>query len=91
MENRAAKLLWDVVDHCSIAIELLEGLSIDEYLADQVAQLASDRAIEIAGEALSQLRKVDNDRAQRVRYLNEIVGLRNILAHNYAETDPARM
>jgi len=44
---------------------------------------AVERNLEIIGEALSRLRKVDPDTAAKISDMHRIIGLRNRLAHGY--------
>ncbi|MBC7278282.1 MAG: DUF86 domain-containing protein [Nocardioides sp.] len=46
---------------------------------------AVERQFEIAGEAMSILRKEDSETAERVPGVHRIVGMRNVLIHGYAE------
>lgn len=46
-----------------------------------------ERQLEIAGETMSVLRKVDADTADRVPDVHRIIGMRNVLIHGYAEVN----
>lgn len=48
---------------------------------------AIERQLEVLGEALNRLRKYDAFTANRVPDLDRIIGMRNILAHEYGEID----
>lgn len=52
---------------------------------------AVERQVEIAGEALNQLSRIDANLAARVPELANIVGFRNVLVHGYAAVDDARV
>lgn len=43
--------------------------------------------MEIVGEALRNLRRVDEALAARIPHLHKIVGMRNILVHGYVQVD----
>lgn len=43
--------------------------------------------MEIIGEALRNLRRVDEDLAGRIPHVHKIIGMRNVLVHGYAQVD----
>jgi uncharacterized protein with HEPN domain len=57
------------------------------YLADDFCQSAVERQLEIAGDALGQLRRVDLVLFQRIPQGHKVVAFRNVLAHGYASLD----
>jgi uncharacterized protein with HEPN domain len=65
----------------------LQGRSLEAYLADEYCQSAVERQLEIAGDALGQIRKFDPDLFKRIPDGDLIVGFRNVLAHGYAVLD----
>lgn len=71
------------------AAVFLQQRSLDAYLADQMCRSAVERQLEIAGDALGQLRRLAPDLFRRVPQGNAIVAFRNVLAHGYASLDHA--
>jgi uncharacterized protein with HEPN domain len=65
----------------------MSGYGLDQYLADEKTRAAVERALEICGEAMNNLRKVAPEIAASIPHSNAIIGFRNILAHGYAEID----
>ena len=65
--------------------------SLSEYLGDEFCQSAVERQLEIAGDALGQLRKLDAALFARIPDGGLIVGFRNVLAHGYATLDQRRV
>ena len=65
----------------------LQQRSVDAYLADDYCQSAVERQLEIAGDALGQLRKLAPDVFKRIPDGDVIVAFRNVLAHGYAVLD----
>jgi len=57
--------------------------SLHEYLADDFCQASVERELEIAGDALGQLRKVDPGVFDQIPDGQVIVAFRNVLAHGY--------
>lgn len=69
----------------------LAGRTLKAYLADDLCQSAVERQLEIAGDALGQLRKLAPDLFARVPEGALIVAFRNVLAHGYATLDHRRV
>jgi uncharacterized protein with HEPN domain len=58
--------------------------TLQAYLVDDFCQSAVERQLEIAGDALGQLRKLDPTLFQRIPEGPKVVAFRNVLAHGYA-------
>lgn len=69
----------------------LKRRSLDDYLADELCQSAVERQLEIAGDALGQLRKFAPEVFKQVPDGDLIVAFRNVLAHGYATLDHSRV
>jgi uncharacterized protein with HEPN domain len=69
----------------------LAHCSLTDYLKDDLRQAAVERQLEIAGDALGQLRKLDPPLFARIPEGDLIVGFRNVLAHGYATLDHRRV
>jgi len=65
--------------------------TLTRYLRDELCQSAVERQLEIAGDALGQLRKLDPALFGRIPEGDLIVGFRNVLAHGYATLDHRRV
>lgn len=87
MHADARKLLWDAHHAAERASRYVQGRSFEEYQADDFLRSAVERQLEIVGEALGQLRRVDPAIAGSIPELPRIVGFRNILIHGYASVD----
>ena len=68
-------------------IEFTAGKSFGDYQADALLRSAVERQLEIAGEALAQLRRTDTQTAATIADLPRVVGFRNVLVHGYATVD----
>lgn len=69
----------------------LNQRSLAEYLRDELCQSAIERQLEIAGDALSQLRKLDAALFAKIPEGDLVVAFRNVLAHGYATLDHRRV
>src|SRR5271168_2871673 len=65
--------------------------SLSDYLADELCQSAVERQLEIAGDALGQLRKLDAVVFGKIPDGDLVVAFRNVLAHGYATLDHRRV
>ena len=65
--------------------------TLAEYLADELCQSAVERQLEIAGDALGQLRKLDARLFDQIPDGALVVGFRNVLAHGYATLNQRRV
>lgn len=69
----------------------LQDRDLEAYLADDFCQSAVERKLEVAGDALAQIRKIDNVLFERIPDGAMIVAFRNVLAHGYATLDHRRV
>ncbi len=69
----------------------LASRTLRAYLEDELCQSAVERQLEVAGDALGQLRKLDPDLFARIPEGPLIVAFRNVLAHGYATLDHRRV
>lgn len=85
MQPKSAGRIWDLVT----ALRAIQGFvaekSWDDYAGDALLRSGVERQFEIAGEAMSVLRRSDPETAGRIPHVHEIVGMRNVLIHLYAE------
>lgn len=89
LEERDRALLYDMLDAARHLREMWQHRSVDELLNDRTLQWATDRGFNIIGEAarrLSDAVKLDHPQVEWRR----IVGLRNVVVHDYDEIDYAR-
>jgi len=71
--------------------KFLGSRSLADYLDDEQCQSAVERQLEIAGDALGQLRKLDATLFVKIPEGDLIVAFRNVLAHGYATLDHRRV
>lgn len=82
MRLEEKKLLTDIILCISSIDEHLEGRRIlDEYLSNKTKRRAVERELEIIGEAVSKLLKINPDIS--ISYARQIVDLRNKVIHAY--------
>jgi uncharacterized protein with HEPN domain len=85
-EERDPAYLWDMIEAARAAVDYTENLTLNKFLAADreraITRLAVERQLEILGEAArrvsSQFREAHPELPWR-----EIVGLRNVISHEY--------
>jgi uncharacterized protein with HEPN domain len=87
LEVEAKKYLYDMRQAVERLTRFTSGKSFSDYQDDEMLRAAAERQFEIIGEALSQLRKLDDDAASKISEHHRIIAFRNILIHGYADVD----
>lgn len=85
-KERDAAYLWDMQQAAQEVESMLAGKTLAQFLDDRVLLRAIERGIEIIGEAA---RRVSPDYAAAHPEIpwRQIIGQRNILAHEYGQID----
>lgn len=85
-EDDDAARVWDIVMYARRLIEMTTERTYDDFVGDDQLRLASERCVEIIGEAA---RQISDDRRSQFPDVPwpQIVGLRNIIVHGYAQLD----
>jgi uncharacterized protein with HEPN domain len=71
--------------------KFLGNRSLNDYLADELCQSAVERQLEVAGDALGKLQKLDAALFGKIPDGDLVVAFRNVLAHAYATLDHRRV
>ena len=87
MRRDARCYLWDALKAAQAVQSFLRGRTYEAFVEDDLLRSAVERQLEIIGEALSQLAKVDPQIADSVAELRRIIAFRNILVHGYSAVD----
>lgn len=89
MRPEAKADLWDARGAAAAIGQFIDGLDEAGYMSSALTRSAVERQLEILGGALNRLRRHDAVTADRVPDLHRIVGMRNVLAHEYGSVDDA--
>ena len=89
MQRDARCYLWDALKAAEAVQTFLRGKTYEAFIDDDLVRSAVERQLQIIGEALSQLARVDPQTASNVAELPRIIAFRNILVHGYAAIDYA--
>jgi len=87
MRLESQKYLYDIARASAAAMEFVAGKNFSDYASDLVLRSAVERQLEIVGEALAQLARIDPTTASRISEHQRIIAFRNILIHGYAQID----
>ena len=89
-ESRDKAYLWDMLQAVDEARELCRGFTFETFERDRRTLLALERVMEVLGEAA---RRVSDEfqRAHPEIAWRKIIGLRNVLAHEYGRIDHRRL
>ncbi|HNU09875.1 MAG TPA: DUF86 domain-containing protein [Rubrivivax sp.] len=82
---------WDMVQASRAVQGFLGAADLGRYEADLMLRSAVERQLQILGEALIQLAKLDPMLAARVPRHRQLIGFRNALVHGYAALNDAEV
>ena len=82
--------LWDMRQAALDAFGVVEGLTFSQFETSSLHRLAIERLIEIVGEAARRV-SVTFQAAHPEIPWRDIIGQRNVLAHDYGDIDPRRL
>lgn len=88
--ERDAAYLWDMLDAARNTRELTRGRSFDRMMKDLRTRLALERSMELIGEAARRVSEKFRGEHGEIPWKG-IIGLRNVIAHEYGELDPNRL
>ena len=89
-EDRDAAHLWDMLQAARDAAGIVSGASREKFLRDRVGMLALERCMELIGEAARRVSDTFRKQHPQIPW-KEMIGLRNILAHDYGRIDHDRL
>jgi uncharacterized protein with HEPN domain len=81
-DDRDMAHLWDMLDNAQAAIEFVSGREYSDLENDRMFRNAVERSLEIIGEAARRTSDTTRDAHPEIRW-RSMIGLRNILAHEY--------
>lgn len=86
-EDESAAFLWDAITFARNVGIAVGATSLETYLEGGPVAWATERQIELVGEALNNLRKAAPELAERVPDVHKIIATRNVLVHGYTEVN----
>ena len=89
-ESRDAAYLWDMMDAAKAISAFVTGRAFRDFETDRMLRNAVERNIEIIGEAAKRISENFQTSHPEIPWRN-IIGLRNILIHEYGEVKSERI
>ena len=83
-EERDAAYLWDMLDAARAVEGFVAGVGAEEYGKNRQLQYAVERALEIIGEAARRVSEACRATQPAIPWV-QMIGQRNVLAHEYGE------
>jgi uncharacterized protein with HEPN domain len=88
--DRDAAYLWDMLDAARNVRKLTRGLTLANIMKDFRTRLALERSMEIIGGAARRVSEKFRQDHEEIPWQG-IIGLRNVIAHEYGELDHNRL
>lgn len=85
-EDRDPAHLWDMLQAARDAAGIIKDVSRQSFIGDRVRMLALERSLELIGEAARRISDALRKKYPKIPW-KEMIGLRNILAHDYGRID----
>lgn len=82
------KYLYDMLSSCEFLLDFTGDRIVDDYVNDRAFRSAVERELQIIGEALIQLEKLESSVAARIPEYQNIIAFRHVLVHGYDSLDP---
>lgn len=87
MQHDASAYLRDIIEACDSVESILNGISLDAYVASREKRSAVEREFIIIGEATVSLRRIAPGLYDRMSHGHLAIGMRNVLTHDYVSVD----
>ncbi len=76
--------LWDIEDACTDILLFLKGTNYDDFADDKMKRFAVERQLLVVGEAAYHVSESCRNENPDIPW-KQMIGLRNIIAHEYGE------
>ena len=83
-DPRDTARMWDMLDAARTASRFICGKTLDDFLSDRMLRAAVERNLEIVGEAARHVSEAERAAHPDIPW-GAIIGMRNIIAHEYGE------
>ena len=85
MTDKARKYLFDILESLDSIDNYLDGVDFFQYQKNKMVRRAVERELEIIGEAMNMLLKLDKE--VEISSTKRIIGMRNRVIHGYDKID----
>jgi len=76
--------LWDIMDACNDITNFLNNKTYESFMNDKLTRFAVERQLLVIGEASKKLSDSTRQNNNEIQW-KRIIGLRNIIAHEYGD------
>jgi uncharacterized protein with HEPN domain len=83
-EDRDSALLLDIISAAEEILGFIEGCDYNDFSENTMLRYAVERQLLVIGEASRRLSDHSRDKLPNIPW-NAVIGLRNIIAHDYGE------
>lgn len=83
-EERDAAYLWDMREAAQEVLDFIRGVNYARFASDKILRYAVERQVHVIGEAAKRVSDTFRKSHPEVPWKG-IIGLRNVLAHEYGE------
>ena len=83
MQHDPLVCVEDAVMACELILQFTQDMTENDFYADNKTKAAVERKIEIIGEALNRIKKINPSKLEKIDNWREIIGFRNVIAHGY--------
>lgn len=87
-DSRDAAHLWDMLTAAREAHVVVQGVSLEAFMADRLRLRALERTLELVGEAARRVSLPGRASYPEIPW-RALIGQRNLLAHEYGRINPA--
>jgi uncharacterized protein with HEPN domain len=84
MPRSSCAYLIDIIDACEAVEAALHGVDQSHYENNRLIRSSVERELILIGEAVASLARLDPSLAAHISHARMIIGLRNLLTHEYA-------
>jgi len=83
MQHDPLVCVEDAVMACELILQFTQDMTENDFYADNKTKAAVERKIEIIGEALNRIKKINPSKLEKIDNWREIIGFSNVIAHGY--------
>ena len=87
MSDNIKKYLFDIKQAIEEIEGFIDGKTYEDFTQGTLIQSAVERKLEIIGEALNRIKKLDQEVTESISDSHKIIGFRNVIIHGYDIVD----
>jgi len=89
-EEQDLAYVWDMLEATKNVAQIMAGRSKDDWKGNLMLRMAVERGVEVVGEVARHVSKTYQKQHPEIPW-RQIIGQRNILAHEYGQIDHDRL